>query len=454
MDRRLQCALPILLAVATSGCVSTRQMAAPAQPFVPVFAAATAAPQEHLFQGIETLVLEVALARVRTANPVLAAARSGMNVAAAGLRQARLLPNPTVTAASEEIPINKFGNLGESVNTVSISQEIVTAGKRKAAMAVADTEVTLAFLEFDVLQREMLTDTKKAFYALLAGQERLAATARLVEIARRSATASQRRVDAGDAAPVDTVRAQLALSQALIGHRQARVEQSNASVVLQELMGYSYGILPPVGPRDALYELPPEASSEDSLLLALEQHPATDLLEAGVALTNAEVVQARSEQWPNVEIGFGHESAPGETAGREESYGMEISFPLPLFDRNQGAVDAAKSAFVQAKQERQAGRVQLATQLRQARHVYVAAREATENYRKQIVPGSRRVYDLVKRSYDAGEIDQLELLEAQQGLVEAELTYIDNLASLMEAQADLESLTLTVAGGSTTKENE
>jgi cobalt-zinc-cadmium efflux system outer membrane protein len=173
-----------------------------------------------------------------------------------------------------------------------------------------------------------------------------------------------------------------------------------------------------------------------------------------VSLAAGELTLARKERWPNIEAGFGIESVPDENNGRDESFVIELSLPLPVFDRNQGAIAAAKSAYRQAELQYRAGRVQLTTQLRQALRDFVVARQSTETYRSEVVPGAQRAFDLVKRSYEAGEIDQLELLDAQQSLIEAELAYIDNLSDLRQAQADLQGLTFTTAGNGTTQRSE
>ena len=422
---------------------------------VPVYAdSSSAATIGNPSAPAAPLTLDTFLALVRRENPVLTAARSGIDVARGWRSQARLLPNPTLEVEVGDMATDRLGDLGESVNTFLLSQEFVTADKRRAMTAIADIEVAISSLEYEVLEREMLTHGRQAFFTLLAAQERVAAFERLLDIARRGAEASRYRVAAGDASPVDTVRAGVALSQAVIGHRHAGVAAANASVALQQLTGCSDGALPQIGSAATLYELPSEAESEASLLAALEQHPAARALQAAVSLAAGELTLARKERWPNIEAGFGIESVPDENDGRDESFVIELSLPLPVFDRNQGAIAAAKSAYRQAELQYRAGRVQLTTQLRQALRDYVAARQSTETYRSEVVPGAQRAFDLVKLSYEAGEINQLELLDAQQSLIEAELAYIDNLADLRQAQADLQGLTFTTAGNGTTQRSE
>ncbi|MDP7135568.1 MAG: TolC family protein, partial [Planctomycetota bacterium] len=77
---------------------------------------------------------------------------------------------------------------------------------------------------------------------------------------------------------------------------------------------------------------------------------------------------------------------------------------------------------------------------RQALRNYISVRQQVERYAKEIVPGARKAFDLVNLAYKAGDISQLELLEAQQTLAESELEYVEALGELKEAQAELEGL--------------
>ena len=402
----------------------------------------------------ETLGLEAVLSEVQQKNPQLAAARTGIEVTWGEQSQARLRPNPELELEVEDMASDKFGDFDESINIALISQEFLTAGKRQATITIANTSVEIAELEYQVLKREVLTEAKKAFFTLLAAQEQVKALERLLDIARRSNEISRFRVEAGDAAPVDKLRAQIALSQAMIVHRQSAAEEENARIALQQLMGTLNQVLPPVGPADTMYLLPPESASEASLLKALQQHPASQVMEAAVALAAGEMALARKERWPNIVAGFGIESAPGEVDGRDESFVMVLGVPLPIFDRNQGAIAAAESTHRQAEQLRDAGHVELTTQLRQALRNYVATWQAAKSYRDEVVPGTHRAFELVTRLYEAGEIGQLELLEAQQLLIEAELAYIENLLGLREAQAELEGLTVTAVQNGATRRAE
>jgi len=316
----------------------------------------------------------------------------------------------------------------------------VTVGKRKAAMAAAGKEVEISANEYALLERETLTEAKVAFFALLAAQEKVAVSNRLVEIAQRNSLASQRRVDAGDVSSVDAVRANVALSRVKVELQSAERDRANAAQGLLRLMGAPDATLSSVGQTGDLYRTTAAPGEEDVLVSALKKHPQLVGILHSRELAELEVGAAEKERWPNVEVAFGVETAPGGDGGREQSFIIGVGIPLPIFDRNQGAIAEAKANRRSAEHELKAAEQELLSLLRQALRTYVSARQQAESYAKEIVPGARKAFDLVNRAYLAGDINQLELLEAQQTLAESELEYIEALGELKEAQAELEGL--------------
>jgi len=387
------------------------------------------------------LILREALAMVRANNPSLQAARASIDAARGRRRQAGLYPNPEFEFESEEMPSDSFGDFDKSANAFVLAQEVVTAGKRRAATALAGKEIEVSHAEYALLEREVLTEGKKAFFALLAAQELVTVSSRLLEIARRNADASQRRVDAGDVSPVDAIRARVALSRAQVEQQNARKEHENAKSELLRLMGAPEAALDRVGGAEAFYRLPEPAKEESELQAAIGSHPQFQGISLARESAELELKAARRERWPNIEFIMGVESAPGEDPGnREETFILGAGVALPIFDRNQGAIAEAAANRRKAEHELLAGRQELVTQFRQALRTYVSARQQAERYATEIVPGARKAFDLVNRAYRAGDISQLELLEAQQTLAESELEYVEALGELKDAQAELEGL--------------
>jgi cobalt-zinc-cadmium efflux system outer membrane protein len=205
-------------------------------------------------------------------------------------------------------------------------------------------------------------------------------------------------------------------------------------------MGAPEATLNSVGQPRELYQTTAVPDGEEVLTTVLEKHPQLRGITRVKELAELEQKLAEKERWPNVEVGFGVETAPEDGGGREQTFVLEFGIPLPIFDRNQGSIAEAKANRRKAELELQAGRQELTTRFRQALLNYISVREQVERYAKEIVPGARKAFDLVNLAYKAGDISQLELLEAQQTLAESELEYVEALGELKEAQAELEGL--------------
>ncbi|MBI2192697.1 MAG: TolC family protein [Planctomycetes bacterium] len=379
---------------------------------------------------------------IRSNNPALKAKQAASLAAGGRFRQARLLPNPELEFVSEKMPPEKVGSLAKAENTLWLKQEIITGGKRKAGVASARKEVEIAEQEYALAEREILTEGKKAYFALLAAQERVAATSRIRDIVQRNADATRKRVEAGDASPVESVRAQVTVARAEVALREAERERENTKKDLLRLLGMPDASLNRIGQEGDLLQIAPALSHETDYLPALESHPARRTLQLAEELAGRQLDQARRERWPNLEVGLAIGSDPGEeTDNRVETAGLAVGLPLPVFDRNQGAIAEASANRTRAQQEARAGLDQLVTQLRQALQSYATAQQQASDYSVRIVPRARQALELVTKAYQSGAVSQLEVLEAQQTLAEAELEYVDVLGTLWEGMAEVEGLT-------------
>ncbi|MDA0836783.1 MAG: TolC family protein [Planctomycetota bacterium] len=377
---------------------------------------------------------------VRTGNLLLKAGRESIEAAKGRRQQSGLRPNPEFEFESEEMPSDNFGDFSKSANTFLFKQEILTAGKRKAAMAAAGKEVEISTYEYALLEREIFTEGKTAFYALLMAQEKVTVSNRLVEIAQKNAQASQRRVDVGDVSSVDAVRANIALSRTRVELEVAEKVKANAAKELLRLMGTPDAALSSVGQAGELYQTADVFDGEGALAAVLEKHPQLQGIVRTKELAELEQKVAEKERWPNVEAGIGVKNAPDAGGGREQTFTLVLGIPLPIFNRNQGAIAEAQATRRKAEYELQAGRQELTTRFRLVLRNYNSARQQVERFAKEIVPGAREAFDLINRAYEAGDISQLELLDAQQTLTESELEYVESLGALKAAKAELEGL--------------
>jgi cobalt-zinc-cadmium efflux system outer membrane protein len=122
---------------------------------------------------------------------------------------------------------------------------------------------------------------------------------------------------------------------------------------------------------------------------------------------------------------------------------VQLLVPLPILNRNQGAIAAASGELVAAQRRVERIELALTQKLAQAYQRYADAQAEVERYGIDILPNARENLELVNRAYQAGEFAYLNVLVAQRTLFNANLEYIDALGRLRQAAAEIEGYLLT-----------
>jgi cobalt-zinc-cadmium efflux system outer membrane protein len=127
---------------------------------------------------------------------------------------------------------------------------------------------------------------------------------------------------------------------------------------------------------------------------------------------------------------------------REHQGMFVVSVPVPLFNRNEGNIEAAQAALGRAIQEVTRVQNDLVNRLATAFGQYDAARQRAERYRMSILPDARRAYRLAQEAFRGGQFDALRVLQAQRAISEAEQEYVKALAEAWQAAGAIAGLLL------------
>src|SRR5262249_55316288 len=121
---------------------------------------------------------------------------------------------------------------------------------------------------------------------------------------------------------------------------------------------------------------------------------------------------------------------------------VSVSAPIPVFNRNQGNIRAARAEVARTQATVRATELRLTERLTTAYQRYRASREQVENYRKRIVPDARESLRLVLLGYERGDprYDYTAVLQAQNALAQARLALVQAQGELQRAVSDLEAL--------------
>jgi cobalt-zinc-cadmium efflux system outer membrane protein len=348
--------------------------------------------------------------------------------------------------------------LGEAEITLRLSQLIELGGKRAKRIAVARREQDVASWDYEVARADALANTAKAFYEVVATQERLGLANALAELTQQVEDTVHARVDAGKVSPIEFAKVEVESGVVRLAVERTRRELDAARISLASYWGATSATFTnAIGHFDETQALPPL----DELRQQLETVPdlsrwmaEVDLREAAIELERANAkpdatvtlgfrstgLGARDQQGYGLtgERNFGYsQSSIRPDDSREHSLVLGASIPLPLFHRNQGRIREAEYLALKASDQRRATEVQVSTTLTARYSLLEAAQIEASTLRSEVLPKAQEAFEATNEGYLQGKFGLLDVLFAQRTLfdtrsqiLEAQSAYYQNLADV------------------------
>ena len=381
------------------------------------------------------VTLAQALALTVKQNPDLAAGSWDVRSAEARVSQARLRPNPELGMQSEDISGSRPG-FSHSQTTLQLSQLLELGGKRSARVREAAFGHELAKLDYESKRLDILKKTAQAFVEVLSAQERVRLGQENLELASGLIPDIRKRIEAGKASAIEQTRSEVAVASARIELDQAK----RSLITARQHLAAQWGSAQPkfaqvVGDLEHVTYLP----SLENLSLSLAHNPEiarwepeTDKRQATLRLQQAQAV-------PNITLS----AAPryiGET--REWTSVIGFSLPLPLWNRNQGAILEAKHQLAKADDEKRSAVTRLSSELNDAYQTVARTSNEIHVLKKSVLPGAEKAADAIRQGYEAGRFSYLDVNEVRRTLTAARLQYLQALSDYHKAVAEIEALTV------------
>jgi len=173
--------------------------------------------------------------------------------------------------------------------------------------------------------------------------------------------------------------------------------------------------------------------------LALDNRPDLQAVGVEVGRIDAEIALTRRLIVPNPTVSFVYR----EEEKRDRIAGVEVRFPLPVFDRKQAELIQLAGRKDQADYERQSVELRVRQEVGDALRTYDAAKTEIEVFEKAVLERATENFQLIETAYKEGKINLLQLVVVQNDLVTAQLSYVDSLAAYWQARTALERATGT-----------
>jgi len=420
---------------------------------VSVVAGLTGGLHTRVARAAETLPMEEAVAVALRRNRDAIAARLEIDGAALDVVAARLYPNPSLQYSVGNLVLGSAnrqagqvtgapGFFGQPVQSVGVSQLIDVWQKRSARVRAADASLARRrFLTEDAL-REIAYGVRTAFAAVARKQEELDLAVEISERYGETVRLSRSRFAAGDISEADLRKIELEGLKYQNQIVDARLELDLSRAALAALLA-----LP------SARDLPPRVTIEGGrptfdfarlAAVAREQRPDLKAVRAGRGAAAAELAAAEREVMPDLTVGAAYTHSAFTVSGdNPNTLALSVGLPLPLFDRNQANIGRARLdqrrvdndevrllLAIDAELDEAALRVDRSRKL-------LAVFEGTAAEGNGLLARAETALRVSERSYKAGAISLLELLDAQRTYLQARGDYLRAANDFRQAAIDV-----------------
>lgn len=366
-------------------------------------------------------------------SPVLRQAESDVEAARGHAVQVGLYPNPTVGYQSDTVGTSSSAGY----HGAFFSQEFVTKGKLNLAQETAVADLCKAEFELRKVRIGLVSNVRRCFFAALIAQQKVRFARALSLLSDEMYRAQIELVAGGESAAYEPVQLRVLALQA----RNDVVRAQNDFVSAWRSLTAAIGApdMQPTGLEGIVDRSAPDLSYEAARQWLESTHSDLSVAQAQLSGASSNLDLQRATPYPNITVAGVVQRDYTAPQLSTMSYNLQIGFPLPVFDRNQGNIYSAEAGFMKAQQAWSKARNALVAELADKFRSYATARQLAEVYRTDLLPSQvqayRGVYDRFRSG--AGDIDFAQVVVTQQTLAQVVGEYLQVLNDQWQASVAL-----------------
>lgn len=404
----------------------------------PEGAAAVRAKVERLLRRPLTADAAVQIALLN--NRGLQAAYNALGLAEAGLVEASLPPNPTVS----------FGRLSGSA-VLEVEKRVVA---NILALATLPTRAEIAKVRFRQAQLRaaeetlrLAAETRRAYYRAVAAREAIGFLTQAAAAAETAWRLARRLGETGAMNKLDQAREHVFYAELTAQLARARQHAMSERERLTRLMGL-WGedvdfklpnALPPLPRRPKTM---PEVEVE-----AVKRRVDLQIAGLEVAALARSLGLAQATRFVTLGelAGIARTDEERTTGERIRSRGFEIELELPVFDLGEVRTRQAEETYLQALNRLTERAVVVRSEAREAYRSYRSTYDIARHYRREVLPLRQIISEEVLLRYNAMQIDVFALLAEARQRIGSTVAAIEAQRDFWVASVDLD--TAIVGGG-------
>ncbi len=363
------------------------------------------------------LTFDGALDLLLKANLDLLARRFEIPSARADQLTASLRANPIFYADGQLVPYGEYTRQrpgGQTQYDVNISHPWDYSGKRRARMAVAASATRIVEALYQDAVRLQIANLANAYISVLAARE----TARYVDAGVKGleGVLAVAKIQKGfsDRTSADVSRLHAQSEFAAVGRDDADASLRRAKRALGVLLGMSppeaeqIEILAPV--REDVAAIPP---IESLIATALSCRPDVVAARLGKTYAAKGLQLQRANRFADAYVlyqPFTFQNNSPNGLKSSYSYALGVTFPLPVYNRNQGNIERARINIQQTDVQLAALERLVINEVRQAEQEYAVTRGILDRVERLAVTASKKALEDTRQLFTAGDLKDVSLL--------------------------------------------
>jgi cobalt-zinc-cadmium efflux system outer membrane protein len=374
-------------------------------------------------------------------NPTARAAQAVIDAARSRARQAGAWRNPTAGYAGAELPLRGSGD-ARGEHGFFVEQTIPLGGKLRLGREVFERAADEATARAELQRQRIATSVRTLFYQVLTTERRIEVHERLAALGSEATGVTAQLFNVGAADRPDFLESEIETRRVQLELNAARNQAFALRQQLAAVVGIPDAATQPLA--GSIDQVIPELERDATLQALIERSPQVQAARAAIARTQAQTALARRETYPDVFLrgGAAYNREHGEETGRPLGWEgqIEAGISIPLFNRNQGGIAAARAEETAAQAE--VTRLQLALRAQAATEfaTYLTAIRSAESFRADILPRAEQAYTLYLARYREMSAAYPQVLVAQRGLFEMAREYLNHLEDAWRSALRLQGL--------------
>lgn len=368
------------------------------------------------------LTLDAAIGMTLDRNLDLKAKFLEIPQAEADILQASLRANPVLYFDGQLLQYqgSKFSRAvpgGPSQYDLNISYPLDLSRKRQARTVVASRAKKVLDAQYRDAVRQKIDDLYGAYVDALAARQAVRYVQESVRVLESLQSRTQQLYDRKQISLTDVNRVKIQLRTAKLGLLDAQSSLRKSKLGLAMVL-----TIPPVQAQamdlkgSINVEAPTLPSTDELTRIALESRPDLLSFRLGVSRAASDVDLAKANRFSDVYVlvqPFTYQDNTPYGLRSQYSWALGATVPLPIYNRNQGAILRARENVLQSNIQLADLERTVILDVQKAVEEYEITRREVEEVRSEILPTARQIRDDAYRLYTAGSTGITDYINAQ-----------------------------------------